>query len=65
MAQNTIIRIPSQNQEYRIPNGTMPIPAIQTAYAADIPGLQSMVGVETTEGDNRVVTFSPRTGTKG
>ena len=64
----TEIIVTSTDTDYQVP-GDMSTAQIVTAYAAQIPGLSNMTSVERVEsrdiGDVRVVTFSPRTGTKG
>ncbi len=71
---NQIIRtelvITTNDTDYQVP-GDMSPQALITAYGASIPGLSSMVHESREEyradlgGYVRVVTFKPRTGTKG
>jgi hypothetical protein len=68
----TIVRtelvVTSSDSDYAVPGDMTPAQLI-TAYASQIPGLANMTYVETYQdrdiGRVRVVTFSPRTGTKG
>lgn len=64
----TVIRIPSQDASYAVASDLSPA-AVVTLYAAQIPGIGSMTSTveETTgpNGDERVITFSPRAGNKG
>lgn len=64
----TIVSIPSTDSEYSIP-GEMTIEQVKASYSASIPGLSSMEATSRDEnrdiGKVRVLTFKPRTGTKG
>jgi len=66
----TKLIVTSTDTEYQVP-GDMNAAQLTTAYSSTIPGLSSMTSTERLEaaadGVNqvRVVTFSPRTGTKG
>ncbi len=66
----TRLIVTSQDTEYKVP-GDMSISQLVNAYSANISGLSSMAAVERLEfsasqgGNIRIVTFSPRTGTKG
>jgi hypothetical protein len=65
----TELVIASSDTDYQIP-GDMTAAQLVTAYAGQISGLSSMVSEERIEyregvGNVRVVTFKPRTGTKG
>jgi hypothetical protein len=65
----TELIVTSSDSDYQVP-GDMTAAQLVTAYASQIPGLSSMTSTERIEyrdgiGNVRVVTFSPRTGTKG
>ena len=65
----TELVIASSDTDYQIPGDMTPAQLV-TAYASQIPGLSNMVSEQRTEyregvGNVRVVTFKPRTGTKG
>jgi hypothetical protein len=64
----THIRIPSQETQHWVP-GDYTAENLKSMYAAQFPGLQSMVAAEeivsTPTGQERIVTFTPRTGNKG
>ncbi len=66
----TELIVTSSDSDYAVP-GDMSAAQLITAYSTQIPGLSNMTHTERTEyraelgGDVRVVTFSPRTGTKG
>ncbi len=69
----TIVRteliVTSSDSDYAVPGDMSPAQLI-TAYSSQIPGLSNMTHTERTEeragfGTVRIVTFSPRTGTKG
>jgi hypothetical protein len=65
----TEIIVTSSDSDYQVPGDLSPA-QIVTAYAAQIPGLSNMTSEERVEyrdgvGNVRIVTFKPRTGTKG
>lgn len=65
----TELIVTSLDTDYQVP-GDMSIAQLVTAYSSNIPGLANMTATERYEnrpdiGRVRVVTFSPRTGTKG
>jgi ribosomal protein L17 len=64
----TVLIVTSTDSEYTVP-GDMTAAQLVTAYSSQIPGLSSMTSSERYEdraiGQVRIVTFSPRTGTKG
>lgn len=65
----TELIVTSSDSDYQIPGDMSPAQLI-AAYSSQIPGLSNMVYDERVEpraglGDVRVVTFKPRTGTKG
>ena len=69
----TIVRteliVTTNDTDYQVP-GDMTAQQLINAYGASIPGLSNMVHESRTEfregvGQVRVVTFKPRTGTKG
>lgn len=64
----TYIRVPSQEAQFVIP-GDYTAAQLQTMYNGQIAGLQNMVGTEEivtgSTGQERVVTFVPRSGNKG
>ena len=65
----TELIVTSSDSDYQVP-GDMTAAQLVTAYASQIPGLSNMTSTERIEyregiGHVRVVTFSPRTGTKG
>jgi hypothetical protein len=65
----TLVIVPSTDSEYSIP-GDMNSSQVVASYASTIPGLSSMSVEETFEnqtgvGRVRVLTYKPRTGTKG
>lgn len=65
----TLLHIVSTGADYTIP-GDWSIARVVSGYADSIPGLASFQASEVTEddgegGQQRVITFSPRTGNKG
>lgn len=71
-AQNIVrteLIVTSSDSDYQVP-GDMSIAQLVAAYSSAIPGLANMTASEVVQdragvGSVRVVTFSPRTGTKG
>ena len=61
---NTVIVIVSTDSEYKIPGDFSP-EQIVANYAASIPGIGNMVAEVTVDGNEKTVTFKPRTGSKG
>ena len=61
---NTVIVIVSTDSEYRIP-GDWSAEQIASNYAASIPGIGGMQAEVTVEGDEKTITFKPKTGGKG
>ena len=60
----TVIVIVSTDSEYRIP-GDWSAEQIASNYAASIPGIGGMQAEVTVEGDEKTITFKPKTGGKG
>lgn len=65
----TTFIVASTDTEYSIP-GSWTAQMIKDSYASQVPGITNMTSEETTEdnGDGtstRVITFKPRTGSKG
>ena len=64
----TEFTVTSADSTYQIPGDWTPAQIVQN-YASQVPGIGNMSFTERVEtradGDVRVVTFSPRTGTKG
>jgi hypothetical protein len=64
----TEFSIVSQDAVYTVP-GNFSVQEIVNNYSATVPGIGSMTSTETIEtranGQVKVITFSPRTGTKG
>ena len=63
---NTIVVITTSGQEYSLPGTAWTPEQIVNTYAASVPGIGSMASeVETNANGDKVVTFRPRTGSKG
>ena len=63
---NTIVNITTSGQEYTLPGTSWTPEQIVNTYAASVPGIGSMdAEVRTNDNGDKVVTFRPRTGTKG
>jgi hypothetical protein len=61
---STVIEIVSSGQHFNIP-GDMAPEAVINAYSDTIQGLRNMEHTTTIVGDQKTITFKPRTGTKG
>jgi hypothetical protein len=61
---NTVIIIVSTDSEYKIPGDFSP-EQIVANYSSSIPGIGNMVAEVTVDGNEKTVTFKPRTGSKG
>lgn len=63
---NTIVIITTSGQEYSLPGAAWTADQIVNTYATSVPGIGSMQSeVTTRDNGDKVVTFRPRTGTKG
>lgn len=62
---NTIITISTSGQEFTLPGTHWTVSQVQSTFADSVAGIGSMVGTATTQGEDQVISFSPRTGTKG
>lgn len=62
--KNTVFEVQSTGQEYTIP-GSFTAEQIAASYASSIAGIANMQASVREEGETRMITFSPRTGTKG
>ncbi len=64
----TIIKVPTTDTQYSIP-GDYTASQVQTMYASNIPGISNMTATTETatyaDGDERIITFQPRSGNKG
>lgn len=65
---NTEFTILNSDSTYRIPGDWTPAQIVAN-YSAQFPGISNMIAEETVEtradGEVKVITFKPRTGTKG
>lgn len=65
MLQSTTIIVTNSGSEFVVP-GLLSVQQVVSAYAESIPGLSGFSSeVNDDDEDHRVITFSPRTGTKG
>lgn len=64
MAQTKIV-ISSSGQEFQLPGTAWTTEQVIASFASAVPGLSSMQANVTESGEDKVITFSPRTGTKG
>lgn len=60
----TRIVISTTGQTYTAP-GALSLDQVKAMYGTSLPAINSMDADITTEGDQRVITFRPKTGTKG
>lgn len=64
MAQTTVI-ISTSGQEFVLPGTSWNANQVASSFASSVPGIASMTSEVTMDGENQVITFRPRTGTKG
>lgn len=62
---NTIVTISTSGQEFPLPGTHWTVAQVQSAFADNVAGIGSMIGTATTQGEDQLISFSPRTGTKG
>lgn len=62
---NTIVIISNSGQEFNLPGTHWTTQQVASTFADSVPGIGSMTSEVTTENGNQVITFRPRTGTKG
>jgi hypothetical protein len=64
MAQ-TLVVITTSGQEFPLPGTAWTAATVVQSFASSVPGIASMQAEETMNGENKVITFRPKTGTKG
>jgi hypothetical protein len=64
MASTTVI-ISTSGQEFNLPGTAWTADQVVSSFSASVPGIGSMQSEITMEGENKIITFRPRTGTKG
>lgn len=64
MSSTTVI-ISTSGQEFTLPGTNWTVDQVVSSFSSSVPGIGSMQSEVTTEGENKVITFRPRTGTKG
>ena len=62
---NTFVYIASSGQEFTLPGTHWTAAQVASTFAESVPGIGTMTSEVTTENGNQVITFRPRTGTKG
>jgi hypothetical protein len=62
---NTRVVITTSGQEFNLPGDSWTRESVVSSFSSNVPGIAAMNCVVTTEGDDRVMTFSPRSGSKG
>lgn len=62
--QTTVI-ISTSGQEFVLPGTAWTAEQVSSSFASSVPGIASMTSEITMEGENKIITFRPRTGTKG
>lgn len=65
MASSTLVVIQTSGAEFPLPGGHWTAALVTQSFADSVPGIGSMVAEVTQNGDQQVITFKPRTGTKG
>lgn len=64
MAQ-TLVVISTSGQEFPLPGTQWTPEQVVASFASSVPGIGSMQSEVTTNGENKTITFRPRTGSKG
>lgn len=64
MAQTKVV-ISSSGQEFTLPGTSWTTEQVVSSFASSVPNIGSMQANVTEQGEDKVITFSPRTGTKG
>jgi len=62
---NTIVIVSNSGQEFTLPGTHWTAAQVAATFADSVPGISAMTSEVTTEDGNQVITFRPRTGTKG
>lgn len=65
MATSTRVVISTSGAEFPLPGGHWTPALVTQSFADSVPGIGSMTAEVTTNGAEQVITFRPRTGTKG
>lgn len=64
MAQTKVL-IQTSGQEFTLPGTSWTTDQVVSSFASAVPGIGSMQADVVTEGEDKLITFRPRTGTKG
>ena len=64
-AGNTVVTIVSTGAEYTLPGTQWTVESVVSNFADSVPGIGSMQSEVTMDGENKLISFRPRTGTKG
>lgn len=62
---NTVINISTSGQTYTLPGTHWTQAQVVTTFSTNVPGIGSMDMTQTENGEDVIMTFRPRTGTKG
>lgn len=62
---NTIITVSTSGQEFVLPGTHWTAAQVASTFAESVPGISSMQSEVTTSGEDQLITFRPRTGSKG
>ena len=62
---NTIVIISNSGQEFTLPGTHWTAAQVSATFADSVPGIGSMTSEITNENGDQIITFRPRTGTKG
>lgn len=61
----TLVVITTSGQELPLPGTDWTAATVVQSFAASVPGIASMNSEVSSQGEDKVITFSPRVGTKG
>lgn len=62
---NTTVIIASTGQEFNLPGTHWTTEQVVSSFQSSVPNIGSLQAEVTNNGDNKTITFRPRTGTKG
>ena len=61
----TLVVITTTGQEFPLPGNTWTPESVVQSFSSSVPGIGAMQATVETSGDNKTITFRPKTGTKG
>lgn len=64
MAQTTVV-ITTTGQEFPLPGNQWTPESVVSSFSSSVPGIGAMQATVEESGENKTITFRPKTGTKG